>query len=267
MAKKKYNYKDKLILITGGTSGIGLELAKIYANKCKYVAIIGRSSNNLSQDVINLLKNFVNIKFFEFDLKKLNDIPNLIFKIQKIFNQNIDVAICSAGYAVLGKVEEVPMEDYLDNFNVNFFSSVMITKQLIKHFKHKQSGQFIFINSGVGKRGLPGVSSYSSSKFALNGFCESLRVELHDFNIDVVVVSPGLVKSNFIKNKKLFGNLKNFFDGGVYKLPSYVAKKIYFAGLCRKRELNLSLKTQSAVFFAQNFPKIVDYFLLKKFNL
>ena len=266
MVKNKYNYNGKFVLITGGTSGIGLALTKILINKCKYVAIIGRSEKNLSSEVLSLLNNFNNISFFEYDLKNIKGINQLIDNIENKFNSTIDVVFNCAGYSVLGTVDQIPIEAYLENFNVNFFSSVVISKRLLKHLKEKNSGQLIFINSGVGKRGLPGVSSYSSTKFALNGFCESLRVELFEYNIDVIVVSPGLVKSNFTKNKKLFGNLKNYFDTGIYNSPNYVANKIYKAGIYRKRELSLSLQTKIGVLLSQNFPKLIDNYLFKKYK-
>ena len=249
---KNFSYKNKLVLITGGTTGIGFELAKILCDNSKYLAIIGRSKNKLSNEFKNLLNNNKNIKFFSYDLKKLNGIPDLIKRIQLQFEMTIDVVYNCAGYAVLGKIDNVPLNEYLNNFNVNFFSSVSITKELLSEFKLKKSGQFIFITSGVGKRGLPGVSSYCSSKFALNGFCESLRIELLNYNIDVIVVSPGLVKTDFKKNTNIYGTLRNYFDNGNTKSAKYIANRIFNACIKRKKNINLSFKTIIGTFISNN---------------
>lgn len=262
---KNFNYNNKLILVTGGTTGIGFELVKILCTKCRYLAIVGRDEKKLSTEFKNLLKKNKNIIFYSYDFKKLNGIPVLINKIKSKFNMSIDVVFNCAGYAVLGKIDKIPMNEYINNFNVNYFSSVYITKELISEFKSKKSGQFIFISSGVGKRGLPGVSSYCSTKSALNSFCESLRIELLKYNIDVIIVSPGLVESNFKKNTSIFGTLKNYFDDGRAKSPKNVANKIFNQSIKRKKNINLSFKTIIGTFISNNFPGLIEYYLSKKF--
>jgi len=261
---KNFDYTNKLVIVTGASSGIGYSTALFFANKCKYIALIGRSEQKLGELKLTISKKNPNVNYFVSDLSDLSSIPLLIQSIEKMFSKSIDVVINCAGYATLGKVENVPINEYINNFNVNFFSSVCITKELITNFKEKNSGQFIYINSGVGKRGLPGVSSYCSSKFALNGFCESLRVELLKYNIDVIVISPGLVSTNFHKNFKIFGKLKELFINGKYLSSDYVAKKIYLNAKKRKRYISLSFKSSLGVFLSNNFPKIMDIILSRK---
>ena len=118
--------------------------------------------------------------------------------------------------------------------------------------------------SGVGKRGLPGVSSYCVSKFALNGLTESLRVEVSSYNIDVILFSPGLVQTNFDKNMKLFGNLKETFTKGKAVTAEFAAEKIVEASVKRKRDVILSNKTRFGIHLNYWVPTVLDKILEKK---
>ena len=183
-----FNHQNKLILITGASSGIGYNSAIEFCNKGVKLALVGRSKEKLYELKKKIKVENKDVEYFICDLENIDSLENLIQRIESHFNQSIDIFIHCAGYAVLGNVEQVPINNYLKNINVNTFSAVVITKAIINKMKIKKEGQLIFISSGIGKRALPGASSYSISKFSLNAFCESLRVELYEFNIDVIVI-------------------------------------------------------------------------------
>ena len=161
------------------------------------IALTGRNENELISLNKKLKDLNINSHFFSHDLSKLDSIDKLVKQIEDYFNNSIDILINSAGNAILGLVENIPLSALKENMELNFFAPFVLSKLLIPNMKKKGFGQIINLSSGVGKRGLPGVSSYSSSKFALSGFSESLRVELMSFNIDVILFSPGLVDSKF----------------------------------------------------------------------
>tara|TARA_Y100001970_G_C14209301_1_gene845971 strand:- start:364 stop:1158 length:795 start_codon:yes stop_codon:yes gene_type:complete len=261
-----YNHNNKLILITGASSGIGYSTAIEFSKKKTKLALVGRSENKLAKLKKAIKDNNLNVEYFVFDLKNLENIEYLIKKIENHFDQSIDIFIHCAGYAVLGNVQKVNIKDYQENININTFSAIVITKNIIEKMKKKKNGQFIFISSGIGKRALPGASSYSISKFALNAFSESLRVELLEFNVDVIVISPGLVSTNFEKNIKLSGNLSELFTSGKKHHSQYVAKKIFKSSLLQKRYVSLSYYSSLGVLINFLFPKFMDYYLNKRIN-
>ena len=201
---------------------------------------------------------------FKFDLLQDQNIPSLIKEVDKYFDNTIDILINSAGICVLGLVENVPLQAYKDNFQLNFFAPVELIRSVLPGMKKKHFGQIINLFSGVGKRGLPGISAYCSSKFALGGFSESLRVELMSDNIDVIVFSPGLVNTDFASNIRMYGQLKETFTDGKSISAEIAASKIVKASMHRKREVTLSLRTKIGLLMSYFFPQLFDRYLLKK---
>jgi len=258
------DYKNKIVLITGSSSGIGKACAFEFGGLGASIALTGRNEKELVRLNSQLKALNINSHFFVYDLMELDSIEILIDQIENYFNNSVDILINSAGNAALGLVENIPINALKDNMMLNFFAPFMLSKLLIPGMKKKGFGQIINLSSGVGKRGLPGVSSYSSSKFALTGFTDSLRVELMSFNIDVILFSPGLVDSEFSSNLTLFGDLKNKFTDGKSLKASEVAFHIANASQKRKREVTLSYKTKIGVFLNFFLPSLLDKYLSKK---
>ena len=257
-------FKNKLVLITGASSGIGAATAYEFAKQKASLALVGRNENRLKIVKSKATEIGANCEYFIFDLYKLDMIEDLIDKIENHFSSNISFLINSAGFGVLGLVDNVPIEEFKKNMEINFYSPLKIIQRILPMMKKKNFGQIISLFSGVGKRGLPGVSSYCASKFALNGLFESLRVEVQKYNIDVILVSPGLVKTNFENNLKIFGDLKETFTKGNKVSPDYVAKQILYASMRRKREIILSHKTKLGIHANYWMPSILDKILAKK---
>ena len=130
--------------------------------------------------------------------------------------------------------------------------------------KKKGYGQITNITSGVGKRGLPGVSPYCATKFALNALTESIRVELDPFGINVLSVSPGLVSTEFQNRWRIFGKLRETFEGK-WKVSSIkVAQKILEAIENNKRDLDLSIRSKIACHINYWIPTLIDFILKRK---
>ena len=239
-----FDYKDKIVLITGASSGIGRASAFEFGKKGAKIALTGRNQEELALLSDALRKLNINSHYFVFNLLDLENIGRLIERIEECFGESIDVLINSAGKATLGLVENIPLNELRENMELNFFAPFELSRLLIPKMKKKKLGQIINITSGVGKRGLPGASSYSASKFALNGFSDSLRVELMKHNIDLILFSPGLVESNFARRIKVFGKLKTKFTEGNAIDSKTAAAKLIFASENRKKEVTLSFRTR-----------------------
>ncbi len=163
----------------------------------------------------------------------------------------------------MGGAEDIPYDVYKNSMNVNFFSPLKITKTIIKSMKLKNKGQIVFFNSGSEKRGLPYSSAYSVGKAALSVYIESLRVELHKTDIDIISIYPGKIKTNLMFKNKKYGNFK-IYDTKNSKGPEYVAKEVIKALYAKKYYIYLSLIPRIGVMLSLIFPRMFDKYLSSK---
>jgi short-subunit dehydrogenase len=114
--------------------------------------------------------------------------------------KRIDILINNAGYGLVGFFEDLSLDEIRNQFETNFFGVLNITKKVIPIMRSQKSGTIINISSGAGQVGFPGISAYVSTKFAVEGFSESLTYELSPFGIKVIIIEPGVIKTNFFNN-------------------------------------------------------------------
>lgn len=186
----------KIAVITGASSGFGL-LTTLELAKKDYLVIatmrnLEKQGNLLSQATqLNLLQN---IKIQQLDVTDQNSLHNFQLFLKEI--NKVDLLINNAGYANGGFVEEIPVEEYRKQFETNFFGAISITQLVLPYMREQQSGKIINISSISGQVAFPGLSPYVSSKYALEGWSESLRLEVKPFGIDVALVEPGSYNTN-----------------------------------------------------------------------
>ncbi|MEI4710235.1 oxidoreductase [Bacillus cereus] len=186
----------KFAIITGSSSGFGL-LTTLELAKKDYLVIatmrnLEKQANLLSQATqLNLLHN---ITVQQLDITDQNSIHNFQLFLKEI--NRVDLLINNAGYANGGFVEEIPVEEYRKQFETNLFGAISITQLVLPYMREQQSGKIINISSISGQVGFPGLSPYVSSKHALEGWSESLRLEVKPFGIDVALVEPGSYNTN-----------------------------------------------------------------------
>ncbi|MDA1836654.1 oxidoreductase [Bacillus cereus group sp. BY17LC] len=186
----------KVAIITGSSSGFGL-LTTLELAKKDYLVIatmrnLEKQANLLSQATqLNLLHN---ITVQQLDVTDQNSIHNFQLFLKEI--NRVDLLINNAGYANGGFVEEIPVEEYRKQFETNLFGAISITQLVLPYMREQQSGKIINISSISGQVGFPGLSPYVSSKHALEGWSESLRLEVKPFGIDVALVEPGSYNTN-----------------------------------------------------------------------
>lgn len=256
-----FNPKNKVVLVTGASSGIGKEVALGFGRKGAKIALVARNIKALEQTKEKIIKDGGCAEIFPADLKNYSDFPVLIEKIDRHFWDSVAILVNNAGAVVLGSVLDVPADEFAENLTINFLAPVALTKAVIPGMKKKGCGQIINISSGCGWRGLPSVAAYSASKFALNGFSESIRVELAPYGIDVILFSPGRVDTGIEIRSKKYGNGHQSYEGPSLT-PEQVAKKIIDASKKCKRETLLSLRAKIAFHLNYWFPRLLDSILI-----
>ncbi|PFV83740.1 short-chain dehydrogenase [Bacillus sp. AFS059628] len=199
MIKEKESWQKmnkKVAIITGASSGFGL-LTTLELAKKDYLIIatmrnLEKQANLISQATqLNLQQN---ITVQQLDVTDQNSIHNFQLYIKEI--NRVDLLINNAGYANGGFVEEIPVKEYRKQFETNLFGAISITQLVLPYMREQKSGKIINISSISGQVGFPGLSPYVSSKYALEGWSESLRLEVKSFGIDVALVEPGSYNTN-----------------------------------------------------------------------
>ena len=186
------NLKNKNILITGGTLGIGKETAKILVEKGANVLITGRNEERIKNSLI-----YTKAKGLVFDVSKIDDIAVNTKKCLNLLNGSIDVLINNAGTGVRKSIEELSIDDFLTVYNTNVFGLALLSKEVVPVMKKKKEGNIINIGSTASLKGYKTGSIYSSSKFALRSLTQCWQAELRPFNIRVTQVNPSEVTTAF----------------------------------------------------------------------
>ena len=192
----------KVAVVTGSSSGIGYETSLLLArNQIKTYATMRNMSKSEALIKIASEEN-LQLNVAQLDVNDDLSVNKAIDKIVKD-NDSIDVLVNNAGYDLFGPLEESSLEEIKQQFETNFFGVIRTTKAVIPTMRKQGKGLIINVSSVGGKVGLlPFLTAYHASKFAIEGFTESLRQELDDFNINIILIEPGYVSSGFLDNSK-----------------------------------------------------------------
>ena len=189
--------KQKVVLITGTALGIGKSTAEYLIDKGHIVY----GGDILIEE--NLYLNDIGGTALEMDVTNQNHIDDAVKKIISEEGR-IDVLVNNAGLGVYGAIEDVSMEDIYYQYDVNLFGLARVTKAVLPYMREKKSGTIINISSVLGETYGPLAGWYLSTKHALEGWSDALRVELKKFDIDVVIVQPGAINTNFSNVTKTY---------------------------------------------------------------
>jgi len=185
---------SKVVLITGCSTGIGRDLVQHLAKAGYCVAATARKANTLA-DLPASLK-------LSLDVTQPDSVNEAVTHTLAQFGQ-IDVLVNNAGYAQVGSVEEIPIEKVQQMFDVNVFGVLRMIQAVVPHMRARHAGRIINISSLAGKLSTPANGAYSATKFALEALSDALRLELDPFGIQVIVVEPGAIKTQFEETLQL----------------------------------------------------------------
>lgn len=203
---------QKIVLITGATSGLGNAMAKSLSKEGFKVYATGRKITQES-DGSNLLFKYMDVKNNDSVIGTVNSI------IEK--ENRIDILINNAGTGLAGPLEEIPFEDIYNVFETNYFGTIRVIKQVVPVMRKNNSGLIVNTSSIGGEVGLPFQSVYTSSKFAVESLTEALSIELRPFGIKVCLIQPGDYRTNVNSHKRsvipdkdspYYKRLKHFFE-------------------------------------------------------
>ncbi len=189
----------EVALITGCSSGIGYETALMLARNGFHTFATMRNTKKSDSLEEIIKKERLDLNIRELDVNDDTSLENTINCIKREANR-IDVLINNAGYGLVGFFEDLTLDEIRNQFETNFFGVLNITKKIIPIMRLQKSGTIINVSSGAGQVGFPGISAYVSTKFAIEGFSESLMYELFPYGIKVVIIEPGVIKTNFFRN-------------------------------------------------------------------
>ncbi len=256
---------NKTVWITGASSGIGEALAYVCAAEGAQLVLSARRINELERVAENCKIDKSKILILPLDLEKLDAIDEKVNTVIKKFG-SIDVIINNSGMGHRTKVVNTSTEIDRKVMEVNFFGTINLTKAVAKQMQKQKSGKIVVISSIMGKYGMPLYSTYSASKHALYGYFESLRQEVYNDNIKILIVSPGFINTDV--STKL---LKE--DGSEYGIKSDAQEKGMNAIDCAKGIVKAIKSNRNhkfvggyeifSVYVKQYFPKLF-YKLMRK---
>lgn len=252
--------KDKVVIVTGASSGIGEALVYRYAKRGAKIVMAARNISKLEEISKDLKNQNVECLSVETDVSIEEDCKNLIAKSVERFGK-IDVLINNAGISMRALFEDLELDVLRRVMDVNFWGTVYCSKYAIPYLL-QQKGSLVGVISIAGYVGLPARTGYSASKFAIRGFLDTIRVENLKKGLHVLVAAPGFTTSN-IRNGALTkdGSIQGDSprDEGKMMSSEEVAKRIVKAIDQRKASLILTfIEGKFAVFLGKTFPRLLE---------
>ena len=193
---------EKVALVTGSSSGIGFETSLALARNGFHTFATMRDLGKDQKIKQIIEKEDLSIEILELDVDNEESV-NRVIKTVSEKKGRIDVLVNNAGYGMWGTVEDVSIDEFKKQFETNFFSIIRLIQKVAPIMRKQSSGNIVNISSVAGRIGFPVSPAYISSKFALEGLSESLRFELMPFGINVIIIEPGVIKTNFFDSMKL----------------------------------------------------------------
>ena len=193
---------DKVALVTGSSSGIGFETSLALARNGYHTFATMRNLGKDEKIKQIIEKEDLSVEILELDVDNEESVNRAIKTVSEKKGR-IDVLVNNAGYGMWGTVEDVSINEFKEQFETNFFSIIRLIQKVAPIMRKQNSGNIVNISSVAGRIGFPVSPAYISSKFALEGLSESLRFELMPFGINVIIIEPGVIKTNFFDSMKM----------------------------------------------------------------
>lgn len=258
---REFDFKDKTVLITGGSRGLGLVMAREFASQGARVAICARDTEELERARADLQRRGASVLAVPCDVTERAQVGELVNIVREHFGR-IDVLVNNAGVIQVGPVEVMTVEDYEEVMKAHFWGPLYAILAVLPEMRGRRSGRIVNIASIGGKISVPHLVPYSASKFALVGLSEGLRAELQKDGVIVTTVCPGLMRTGSPRNATFKGQHRAeyawFSISDSLPVTSMNAERAasQIVEACRRgdAEIVLSIQAQLAVKFHGLFP-------------
>jgi len=256
------DFKNKIVVITGASSGIGRETAIQFAKKGAQIILVARRKQKLEELEKELQKFNVSTMVCQCDVSDKSQVKEMSQTVLEKFD-SVDILVNNAGFAIYGSVSNLTIDDIESQMATNYFGMIYCIKNFLPSMLKKKSGHIVNVASVAASFGLPGIASYCASKFAMLGFSEGLKHELKDTGVGITVVSPIMVRTDF------------FDHPSFEKMPKYsptslssktVAKTILRAANSPRLEIIVPSVVRGAVWMKNTFPYFINPILGKSFK-
>ena len=190
----RYTFQDKVALITGGSRGLGLQIARELCRRGAKVSLLARDADELASAKNGLERFKTDVLTVQCDLTESQQIQSAVRETLQRFRK-IDILINDAGIIEVGPIEHSQLKDFDRNMRVHFWAPYILYLLIAPHMRAQRGGRIVNISSIGGRIGVPHMAAYCASKFALAGFSDAARAELARDNIYVTTVTPGLMRT------------------------------------------------------------------------
>ncbi len=262
LRRPAYSFAGKVVLITGGSRGLGLALARVFAEEGAHLALLARNETELARAAAELRARGARVLTLSCDVREREEVERAAAQVTARFGR-LDVLVNNAGVIQVGPLEHMQEEDFRDALGVHLWGALYLTLAALPHLK-KVQGRVVNIASVGGKVAVPHLLPYVTSKFALVGLSDGLRAELAQDGINVTTVAPGLMRTGSYLNVRLKGQhaqeLAWFAVGDSLPLLSMsapkAARKIVEACRHGRAQHILTFPAQGAVLANALFPEV-----------
>ncbi|MCK8490321.1 MULTISPECIES: SDR family NAD(P)-dependent oxidoreductase [Spirosoma] len=197
--KRTIDFHEKTVVITGGSRGLGLELARQFAQEGANVAICARDQDELDRAQEDLRRRGSDVFTYACDVTDKAQVEQFIKAVGQVLG-SVDVLVNNAGTIIVSPLEHATEEDFRDTMEANFWSAFNMINAVLPQMRERKAGRIVNITSFGGKIAVPHLAPYSVSKFAFVGYSEGLRSELMKDNILVTTICPGLIRTGSPRN-------------------------------------------------------------------
>lgn len=249
-------FKDKVVVVTGASSGIGEQACIDFAKRGAKIALVARSKEK-RESIADKIKQDYHTQTLAVpcDVSKKEQVLSMS---KQVFDEfaHVDILVNNAGFGIFGSVNDLAIEELEEQIATNLLGAVYCTKAFLSSMLSRKTGHIVNVASVAGSIGIPGMAAYCASKFGMLGFSQSLYHELSGTGVGVTVVSPITVKTNFFEHPS-FKSIRPRYSP-VALSAQHVSRAILRAANSRRMEIIVPFYVRGAVWFTQTFPYLVN---------
>jgi NAD(P)-dependent dehydrogenase (short-subunit alcohol dehydrogenase family) len=260
----RYSWRNKIVVITGGSRGLGLAMAREFARQGARLALLARDAEELQRAAADLLAFKAQVSTWLCDVQEAREVEHTVLSIAQEYGR-IDVLVNNAGVMLVAPLEAMVKEDFEEAMRVHFWAPYHLTMAVLPYLKRNAESRIVNISSIGGRVAVPHMAPYCTSKFALAGFSDALRMEVAAQGVRVTSVSPGLMRTGSHVNASFKGDHSKEFAwfsiGAGMPLLSIgaqlAARQIVAAARRGRPELTITLQARGLILAQAIMPNLL----------